>query len=59
MNQFPDQAHKIHLFSKLTLNHKTIKDLAGIEDEYLYKEIIEDIHSTLNTEYKKILDWIK
>ncbi|TSC71354.1 MAG: Uncharacterized protein G01um101448_1214 [Parcubacteria group bacterium Gr01-1014_48] len=57
--QFPNYKGKIHRFSELTMNHRSIKDPAGSGSEKLHKKIIEDIYSTLAKRYKDILVWIK
>lgn len=57
MKQFSNYAEKIHRFSELTMNHRSIKDPAGSGSEKLHKKVIRDIYSTLDKKYKGILAW--
>ena len=57
--QFPTQVHKIHRFSDLTANHKSIKDLAGISSKKLHQEVIKNIYFTINKKYSTIINWAK
>lgn len=59
MNQFPNYAEKIHLFSELTTDNMDTKDPSGSGSEKLHKKIIGDIYSTLSKKYKDILKWIE
>lgn len=57
MRQFPTQTYKIHRFSELTTNNKTIEDPSGSGDKKLHRQIIKRIYFTLRKKYKDILEW--
>ena len=59
MKQFPDQAHKIHCFSELTLHNKSIKDPAGSGNKKVHQQIITNIYSTVNRKVGSILNWVR
>lgn len=57
--QFPNQIKKIHRFSELTKNHRSIEDPLGSGNVRLHKKVIEKIYSTLIKRYLDILAWAK
>lgn len=57
VKQFPFAKNKIHIFSEITLNHKNIKDPAGNGSRKIHEQVIKQIKSTINKNYKKILAW--
>jgi len=59
LKQFPKHQKKIYSFSKLTKNHKQIKDPAGSGSKDLHRKLIKDINSALTNNYETILSWIK
>lgn len=59
MKQFPNQACKIHRFSKFTPRRKSVKDPFGSSDEKLHRNVIKTIHSTLNKKFEDILSLAK
>ena len=58
IKQFPDFKNKMHRFSELTADHKSIEDPAGSNDQKFHKRIIERIYTTLENKYGVILKWI-
>ena len=59
IKQFPDFKNKMHRFSELTSDHKSIEDPAGSNDQKFHKKIIEKIYTTLSKKYGVILKWIE
>lgn len=59
LKQFPDQKNKIHLFSKLTKNHKEIKDPSGISSTKVHQATIKNIYLTIKNKSGVILNWTK
>jgi len=59
LKQFPKHKKKIYYFSKLTKNHKQIKDPAGSGSKDLHRKVIRDINLALTNNYEIILSWIK